>query len=220
MAIQTLHDHKLSVLGDAVLNHRCAQFQGPNGVWNQFGGKLDWDQRAIVGDDPTFQGQGNGSSGESFGAAPNIDHSQEFVKKDLTEWMQWLRQEVRAQCAAPSKLPGVRALPANGRMRNAMCNCAPRRTWNPRALLDTTWPHWKTRLSTTCLPLPTALFTCARPRLTSEVPCWRSEESCGCCWFGFFAGGIRRVAAGLRARVLGRSREGVHGGHGAAVRRR
>jgi glycosidase len=99
-AIRTLHDHKLSVLGDAVLNHRCAQFQGPNGVWNQFGGKLAWDQRAIVGDDPTFQGQGNSSSGESFGAAPNIDHSQDFVKEDLTEWMKWLRQEVRVRSDA------------------------------------------------------------------------------------------------------------------------
>lgn len=94
VAAQVLHEQGLSVLGDAVLNHRCAEFQGPNGVWNQFGGKLAWDQRAIVGDDKVFQGQGNPSSGESFGAAPNIDHSQEFVQKDLTEWMQWLRNEV------------------------------------------------------------------------------------------------------------------------------
>ena len=39
----------LQVLGDAVLNHRCAQVQDENGVWNKYGGKMAWDQRAIVG---------------------------------------------------------------------------------------------------------------------------------------------------------------------------
>lgn len=32
-----------------VLNHRCAQFQDEQGVWNKYGGRLSWDQRAIVG---------------------------------------------------------------------------------------------------------------------------------------------------------------------------
>lgn len=123
------------MLGDAVLNHRCAHFQSPNGVWNRFGGKLDWDPRAIVSDDPHFQarrrlssrsislslflflslwlvacvfdcvriclldssplqGQGNTSQGDFFHAAPNIDHTQAFVRKDICEWMQWLRAEV------------------------------------------------------------------------------------------------------------------------------
>lgn len=48
----------LLVLGDAVLNHRCASFQGPGGVWNAFGGRLAWDARAIVRDDANFRGQG------------------------------------------------------------------------------------------------------------------------------------------------------------------
>ena len=39
-----------------MLNHRCAQFQGPEGLWNQYGGKLNWDARAIVSDDPHFGG--------------------------------------------------------------------------------------------------------------------------------------------------------------------
>lgn len=37
---------------------------------------------------------GGPSSGSRFDAAPNIDHSQPFVKKDLSEWMQWLREYV------------------------------------------------------------------------------------------------------------------------------
>ena len=92
--IEALHKHGIKCLGDAVLNHRCAQFQGPDGLWNQYGGKLDWDARAIVSDDPHFGGQGNQSQGDFFHAAPNIDHSQDFVKKDITEWMQWMQSEV------------------------------------------------------------------------------------------------------------------------------
>ena len=47
--VRSLQQHGIKVLGDAVLNHRCAQHQGAGGVWNQFGGKMTWDERAIVG---------------------------------------------------------------------------------------------------------------------------------------------------------------------------
>uniref|UniRef100_A0A7N0ULS4 1,4-alpha-D-glucan glucanohydrolase n=1 Tax=Kalanchoe fedtschenkoi TaxID=63787 RepID=A0A7N0ULS4_KALFE len=92
--VKRLHEVGIKVLGDAVLNHRCAHFQNKNGVWNIFGGRLNWDDRAIVADDPHFQGRGNKSSGDCFHAAPNIDHSQDFVRKDIKEWMCWLRKEV------------------------------------------------------------------------------------------------------------------------------
>lgn len=92
--IEEMHNHDLLVLGDAVLNHRCAQHKGPNGVWNVFGGKLAWGPEAIVRDDPNFQGRGNPSNGDFFHAAPNIDHSQEFVRQGIKEWMKWLRTEI------------------------------------------------------------------------------------------------------------------------------
>lgn len=38
-----------------------------------------------------IQGRGNKSSGDNFHAAPNIDHSQDFVRKDIKEWLCWLR---------------------------------------------------------------------------------------------------------------------------------
>ncbi|CAM6018425.1 unnamed protein product [Sphagnum balticum] len=91
--ITEMHNHNILVLGDVVLNHRCAQKQDANGVWNVFGGKLDWGPEAIVKDDPNFQGRGNPSSGDFFHAAPNIDHSQAFVRKDIKEWMKWLRND-------------------------------------------------------------------------------------------------------------------------------
>ncbi|KAJ7565715.1 hypothetical protein O6H91_02G072300 [Diphasiastrum complanatum] len=92
--IEEMHNHDILVLGDAVLNHRCAQKQSPNGIWNVFGGKLAWGPEAIVRDDPNFQGRGNPSSGDIFHAAPNIDHSQEFVRHDIKEWLNWLRTEI------------------------------------------------------------------------------------------------------------------------------
>ncbi|XP_047319845.1 uncharacterized protein LOC124923895 [Impatiens glandulifera] len=92
--IEEMHNHQLMALGDVVLNHRCAHKQSPNGVWNIFGGKLAWGPEAIVCDDPNFQGRGNPSSGDIFHAAPNIDHSQEFVRKDIKEWLNWLKNDI------------------------------------------------------------------------------------------------------------------------------
>ncbi|CAA2955276.1 alpha-amylase 3, chloroplastic [Olea europaea subsp. europaea] len=92
--VKELHEVGVRVLGDVVLNHRCAQYKNQNGVWNIFGGHLNWDDRAVVADDPHFQGRGNKSSGDNFHAAPNIDHSQEFVRKDIKEWLHWLREEI------------------------------------------------------------------------------------------------------------------------------
>ncbi|GAB4821757.1 hypothetical protein N2152v2_008803 [Parachlorella kessleri] len=92
--VKSLQERGIKVLGDAVLNHRCAHSQGQGGIWNQFGGKLAWDEKAIVGDQGEYGGRGNRSSGDCFGAAPNIDHSQSFVKRDLCEWLVWLRKHV------------------------------------------------------------------------------------------------------------------------------
>ncbi|KAK1305862.1 hypothetical protein QJS10_CPA10g00593 [Acorus calamus] len=94
LLVKRFHEEGIRVLGDAVLNHRCAHYQNKNGVWNIFGGRLNWDDRAVVADDPHFQGRGNKSSGDNFHAAPNIDHSQDFVRKDLKEWLCWLRKEI------------------------------------------------------------------------------------------------------------------------------
>ncbi|KAK4758832.1 hypothetical protein SAY87_020133 [Trapa incisa] len=93
--VKKFHDVNIKVLGDVVLNHRCAHYKNQNGAWNIFGGRLNWDDRAVVADDPHFQGRGNKKSGEFFHAAPNIDHSQDFVRRDLKEWLCWLRKEIR-----------------------------------------------------------------------------------------------------------------------------
>lgn len=53
--VKIYHEAGIKVLGDAVLNHRCAQYQNSKGVWNIFGGRMKWDDRAVVADDPHFQ---------------------------------------------------------------------------------------------------------------------------------------------------------------------
>mmetsp|Transcript_43695 Transcript_43695/g.170981 ORF Transcript_43695/g.170981 Transcript_43695/m.170981 type:complete len:491 (-) Transcript_43695:840-2312(-) len=79
-------------IADTVLNHRCASFQGSNGAWTKFGGKYAWDDTAIVANDPSFPGRGHQSTGVPITIAPNIDHRQEFVQRDIIDWLQSLKE--------------------------------------------------------------------------------------------------------------------------------
>jgi len=93
--ISTIHEHGMHACADIVINHRCATDQGNGGAWNRWSGeKLAWDERAVTTDNPSFKGQGNRGSGDDFHAAPNIDHSQDFVRADLKEWLSWLLDDV------------------------------------------------------------------------------------------------------------------------------
>ena len=89
--IDIFHNDDIDVYADVVLNHRCAEFQNEHGVYNVYGGPLAWDATAIVGNDLNFQGKGNHKDFSFFNAAPNIDHSQEYVRNDLIAWMKWLK---------------------------------------------------------------------------------------------------------------------------------
>lgn len=92
--VKTFKQHNIDVYADIVVNHRCAEFQNKDGIYNVFGGKLSWNDTAIVSNDTTFRGKGNHSDHKLFEGAPNIDHSQSFVKNDLIEWMLWLRNDI------------------------------------------------------------------------------------------------------------------------------
>lgn len=92
--IATLHDNGLKAIADIVINHRCAHYQGSDGKWNKFGGRLAWDNSVICSNNPQFGGKGGWKSQEDYPAAPNLDHSQERVRKDIIEWMRWLRNSI------------------------------------------------------------------------------------------------------------------------------
>jgi alpha-amylase len=80
----------LKSVADIVINHRCAHAQ-KNGKWNQFGGRLAWDESAICRGNEQFGGTGAPSTGEPYGAAPNIDHSNAKVRQSLSEWLCHMR---------------------------------------------------------------------------------------------------------------------------------
>ena len=44
-----------------------------------------------------FVFQGNRSTGDNFNAVPKIDHTQDFVRKDIIGCLKWLRHNVGFQ---------------------------------------------------------------------------------------------------------------------------
>nr|GEY43729.1 probable alpha-amylase 2 [Tanacetum cinerariifolium] len=40
---------------------------------------------------------GNRSTGDNFNGVPNIDHTQDFVRKDIIGWLKWLHHKVGFQ---------------------------------------------------------------------------------------------------------------------------
>mmetsp|Transcript_14347 Transcript_14347/g.38439 ORF Transcript_14347/g.38439 Transcript_14347/m.38439 type:complete len:543 (+) Transcript_14347:41-1669(+) len=93
-AVATFKKRGLLCLVDTVLNHRCASLKSPNGQWTQFGGKYNWDDRAVICNDPSFHGRGHQGTGVPLSIAPNIDHQQDFVKRDIIDWLNRLRHDV------------------------------------------------------------------------------------------------------------------------------
>lgn len=92
--LERLEEHGLIAVADIVINHRCADMQSDDGKWNVYGGRLSWDKRAIANNNPEFGGEGAPSTGEDYTPAPNIDHTQDFVRRDLKDWLLWLREDV------------------------------------------------------------------------------------------------------------------------------
>mmetsp|Transcript_9338 Transcript_9338/g.24035 ORF Transcript_9338/g.24035 Transcript_9338/m.24035 type:complete len:548 (+) Transcript_9338:340-1983(+) len=86
----------LSVMADIVLNHRCATQQSPCGLWNRFGEHPAWDEGVITADSLAhYGGRGAPSTGSLYAAAPNIDHTQPWVRNDYATWLAWLRRTAK-----------------------------------------------------------------------------------------------------------------------------
>ena len=92
--IAVLHENGLKAIADVVINHRCAHYQSSDGKWNVFGGRLAWDKSSICSNNPIFGGTGSRKSQEDYSAAPNIDHSQDRVRQDISGWLRWLRTSI------------------------------------------------------------------------------------------------------------------------------
>ncbi|KAB1203594.1 putative alpha-amylase 2 [Morella rubra] len=93
--LQKMKLYKVRAMADIVINHRIGTTQGHGGRFNRYDGvPLAWDEHAVTS---CTGGLGNQSTGDNFNGVPNIDHSQQFVRKDITGWLQWLRNSVGFQ---------------------------------------------------------------------------------------------------------------------------
>ncbi|MCO5610370.1 hypothetical protein L7F22_064606 [Adiantum nelumboides] len=90
--LQVINAKGLRAMADIVINHRVGNRQGAGGYYNRYdGSSMPWDENAVTADSG---GHGNPSTGEVFGGVPNIDHTKDFVRKDITKWLKWLLEDV------------------------------------------------------------------------------------------------------------------------------
>ena len=95
-----LRERGVTPVCDVVINHRTADARGVDGAWNVFadldadGEPIHWGDWAITCDDPAFFGKGGPDSGENYGPAPDLDHTNPELRFALKRWMAWLRDEI------------------------------------------------------------------------------------------------------------------------------
>lgn len=95
--IKALNDKGIKCIADIVINHRGPVENGRscNFEGGTADGRLDWGPSFICkGDANCSDATGNPDTGVDFPLAPDVDHLNPTVQKDLSEWMNWLKTEI------------------------------------------------------------------------------------------------------------------------------
>jgi alpha-amylase len=87
-AIGALHTRGVKAIADIVVNHRVGTTN-----WADFTNPA-WGSNAVCRNDEWSGATGNLDTGDGFGAARDLDHTQGFIQSDITSWLNWLKSSI------------------------------------------------------------------------------------------------------------------------------